>query len=423
MAGTQTTIQQLIQQLVPSGVNNGNPNTVYNTPGTPYNHGGGTPVPLPPMQDAQGNWFRNTVSPAANLGPMNLMALPPVDTGPGWMAPAGSLQAKLPTWPTPFGYNPGGLGGGSGGGTGGGGTPPVTQPPASIGGGGGAGEGPLGDYNNGGMGWWDTGPWTNPETPATNPNAPWDGSLMPDPNKPWVQQPWNGNLIGDGNGSPYGQALMSVFPNGFDPFGSGTQHELTKLMDAYQGLFGNGKAMFSNLPDYDVSWFDPKVATQLPEEQKQGFFSELGGKIKHVVSMVMDAALNGNLYDNATKTWKGGPEIAAGVLSTALGIPVDVLKKLMGIVDEAAQEQEGAQGTTGGGGFDAGFGAGNEAGSWYNGGLDSVWGSNWNSGGGYRDVSTVGPIENLGALDPNGGVGSNPVYDKYGNLVLPTKSK
>ena len=99
MAGTQRDIQQLIQSLVPSGVNNGNPNTVYNTAGTPY--GGTQQVPLPPMQDAQGNWFMNSVSNAANLGPANLQAMPAPMLGQPWQ-PAYSTQARLPVWPTPF---------------------------------------------------------------------------------------------------------------------------------------------------------------------------------------------------------------------------------------------------------------------------------------------------------------------------------
>lgn len=100
MPGNQTTIQQLIQQLVPSGVNNGNPNTVYNTAATPYS-GGTQPVPLPPMQNAQGNWFMNSVSNAANMGPINLQAMPAPVLGQPWQ-PSSSLQARLPVWPTPF---------------------------------------------------------------------------------------------------------------------------------------------------------------------------------------------------------------------------------------------------------------------------------------------------------------------------------
>lgn len=151
MPGNQTTIQQLIQQLVPSGVNNGNPNTVYNTSATPYN-GGTQPVPLPPMQDAQGNWFMNSVSNAANMGPINLQAMPAPVLGQPWQ-PSYSTQARLPTWPTPFDPAQYGTAPTAPPATGGPAIPstpvtPPTAPPAA----GGGGVGSVGFDPNGGFG-------------------------------------------------------------------------------------------------------------------------------------------------------------------------------------------------------------------------------------------------------------------------------
>lgn len=88
---TQTDVQQLIQGLTPSGVNNGNPNTAYNSP-------------MPPVMDAFGNWSAPQVSRAANVtlnrglpqglpqptAPTRvgfLPPLPPLNLNPNWVAP------------------------------------------------------------------------------------------------------------------------------------------------------------------------------------------------------------------------------------------------------------------------------------------------------------------------------------------------
>lgn len=112
---TQRDIQQLIQSLVPSGVNNGNPNTVYNVP--------------PPTLDAQGNWAAGLLPQAASIPGLNLPGT--TATFDPWQPPAwdqaggipGVIQPVLPGLP--------GGGGGSGGGGGGGGgyTPPGTGGP------------------------------------------------------------------------------------------------------------------------------------------------------------------------------------------------------------------------------------------------------------------------------------------------------
>ena len=86
MAVTQTDIQQMIQGLTPSAVNNGNPNTAYNF--------------APPTQDAQGNWFGGGVTPAASLGALQLTPVtpwtPPQGTGGN---AGGGLLDLLPTMP------------------------------------------------------------------------------------------------------------------------------------------------------------------------------------------------------------------------------------------------------------------------------------------------------------------------------------
>lgn len=91
---TQTDVQQLIQGLTPSAVNNGNPNTAYNNaPG-----GGGAPV-----MDAFGNWSLPQVSRAASVAlnrglPAGVLPaaparqpffppLPPLILNPDWATP------------------------------------------------------------------------------------------------------------------------------------------------------------------------------------------------------------------------------------------------------------------------------------------------------------------------------------------------
>lgn len=85
MAVTQTDIQQMIQGLTPTAVNNGNPNTAYNF--------------APPTQDAQGNWFGGGVGPAASITALNLTPrtpwTPPENTG----VPGGNLLDLLPSIP------------------------------------------------------------------------------------------------------------------------------------------------------------------------------------------------------------------------------------------------------------------------------------------------------------------------------------
>ena len=64
---TQTDVQQLIQSLVPSGVNNGNPNTIYNAP---------------PAMDAAGNWFASALPTAASIRELRLAGVPLPQSSP-----------------------------------------------------------------------------------------------------------------------------------------------------------------------------------------------------------------------------------------------------------------------------------------------------------------------------------------------------
>lgn len=80
---TQADVQSLIQSLTPSGVNNGNPNTIYNQPRQ------STPAPF---IGANGQWYLNTINPAATQAPQSLSYTP-------WMAPSNSLQQTRIQWP------------------------------------------------------------------------------------------------------------------------------------------------------------------------------------------------------------------------------------------------------------------------------------------------------------------------------------
>jgi hypothetical protein len=138
----QTQIQQLIQALTPSSVNNGNPNTIYNTSNGPV-----------PTTNGNGDWYVPAVNPAANMNALMLQLgqWQPPTGGPGGIPYyGGSGGFRLP--------NPGGN-------FGGGWTPqpPVTnptQPPGTgtgtppAGGGGGGGGAVSGGTGNGYT--WDT---------------------------------------------------------------------------------------------------------------------------------------------------------------------------------------------------------------------------------------------------------------------------
>lgn len=120
---TQRDVQQLIQNLTPSGVNNGNPNTVYNTP--------------MPTVDAQGRWTTPTVNPAASLPALNMDAVRAQLTP--WQAPTGAPAIRGPILPQMPSMAPTGPGGNGTTPPPGGGTPPPVGPPVTPPGGGGGG--------------------------------------------------------------------------------------------------------------------------------------------------------------------------------------------------------------------------------------------------------------------------------------------
>lgn len=116
---TQTDVQQLIQGLTPTAVNNGNPNTAYNNsartvinPNDYVARISGAPIP---QMDAQGNWLMGQISqsPTVDFSPRDLTALLP------------RTQINMPVMPR----LPMLGGGGGGGGTAPVVTPPTTQPP------------------------------------------------------------------------------------------------------------------------------------------------------------------------------------------------------------------------------------------------------------------------------------------------------
>lgn len=204
---TQTDVQQLIQSLVPSGVNNGNPNTIYNVP--------------PPSLDAQGNWAQGRLPPAASIGGLNLPAILAQLPAPNWGggpvagAPAGPL---LPSFPAPGG-------GGGGGGTGGGGgfvppdmstpTPPLPEP----------GDG----YQTGGGGSYE--PIRHPYTGIPQQTAATPGTWTNSMGGFGTVGPWAGGMtgrLGGGGGGGFNiggwQGAIDKIANlfGVDPYMQGT---------------------------------------------------------------------------------------------------------------------------------------------------------------------------------------------------------
>lgn len=79
---TQTDVQKLIQSLVPSGVNNGNPNTAYNSA---------------PTMDSAGNWFGPNLPSAASVNGLTRAAQAMPNN---WTAPENTLpDISLPGLP------------------------------------------------------------------------------------------------------------------------------------------------------------------------------------------------------------------------------------------------------------------------------------------------------------------------------------
>lgn len=169
----QTGLQTTAQGSVPSAVNNGNPNTVYNTPwGQSFAN-----TPPPPMTTANGQWY----IPQTQPGMFN-----------PWTPPAGqTVQPTQIVWPTPQFLPPGGAGGGGTGPTTGGPNPPApVGTGGGVGGGGGGEPDPAaptpsrpGNYTPGQPGWQsllngagiDTG---QPGTPQWNRSVEWSNAVL-----------------------------------------------------------------------------------------------------------------------------------------------------------------------------------------------------------------------------------------------------
>jgi hypothetical protein len=158
---TQTDIQQLIQQLTPSGVNNGNPNTVYNTPGTPMQPAPAVGVAPPPTMNPDGTMNMNSIPQTADLS-----ALLPVRTSQElgvWNAPP--LTNNRPQWQLPFSNLPS-LGNTAP-------TQPTTPPPVTPSTGGGVTTG-GGDFGLGGLD--QDGNWSPPQGGGLfGPESPFSG--------------------------------------------------------------------------------------------------------------------------------------------------------------------------------------------------------------------------------------------------------
>lgn len=311
MAVTQTDIQQMIQGLTPTAVNNGNPNTAYNF--------------APPSTDAQGNWFGGGVGPAASLGALQLTPVAP------WTPPAppaggagSSLLDLLPSMPTggiPTNPNwsptpmPNPSTGGGGGTSTGGGQGPQGQgwndgPAQGVGGNGSGGGAPAvsGINHDGGLNNWgpSTDPWGATGDPrdvfmrrATSLGLPMAGG----PNgttfdtSRFTNNDWGklvNNTIGDqgfwegGFGKALGNILDVVIPgNAFDSdtgwdFSNavtGTLNRMIPFAQAFEAVTGislTDKAIeqiaqyYDNNPDAPgPDWLKDMVKDHVEDQKKQ----------------------------------------------------------------------------------------------------------------------------------------------------------
>lgn len=250
----QTDVQKLIQSLVPSAVNNGNPNTVYNT--------------APPTLDAAGTLYTPNLPSAASVTALQRagVALP---ASQGWQAPVGGGGANLPKPVLPaFTGNPGWV--------------PMT-PPANTGGGGGGSGGGIGGN-----------PTPNlPRQPTQVQNSPgWDrveqGSLSPgtgsylQPGFTWTGGGYTRGPVSFGSGS-----------------GSGGSMDWNQLADVGLDALGlKGDFYHSGTGKWDASNIIAgliKTATGLPVNSFMSWLGELGIKngwsdknifVDHVVDQI-----------------------------------------------------------------------------------------------------------------------------------------
>ena len=279
----QRDVQQLIQSLTPSAVNNGNPNTVYNQP---MPQGGY----IPPTFDPGTNTWRVNPAPApSNVNWQQMSASQPQSWG--WQGPA---QPAPPTTGTP---------------------PPVVAPPVTT------TPIPSTPVPT------PTPPVVNqPMTPEETAGFPGDGSWdlanhsgRDDPSLRWKQQPMimqapvGPNDVGylfqspvqypdrnSGGSSQLGQGIYDAY--GGAPSGATNN---SGYMDAAWGGVGN-----SNVDTWDTSWMQnnsPAGSSNIPmmppvqaQPEQQGFWGNLWDNVKGGLLTVADAVIPGNLYHSDT---------------------------------------------------------------------------------------------------------------------------
>ena len=303
----QRDVQQLIQSLTPSAVNNGNPNTVYNQP-MPQG------VYIPPTFDPGTNTWR--VNPAPTPSTVNwqqMSASQPQSWG--WQGPA---QPAPPTTGTPPPVV----------------APPVTTTPIPI--------TPVPPVVN------------QPMTPEETAGFPGDGSWdlanhsgRDDPSLRWKQQPMimqapvGPNDVGylfqspvqypdrnSGGSSQLGQGIYDAY--GGAPSGATNN---SGYMDAAWGGVGN-----SNVDTWDTSWMQSTAAgSNIPTMPPVQATPSGGGGMYDYQNPAPEAndtdsiwkkAVNwldnntGNMYDETTNSWNKG-NIGWGLLSALTGMPLD----------------------------------------------------------------------------------------------------
>ena len=305
----QRDVQQLIQSLTPSAVNNGNPNTVYNQP---MPQGGY----IPPTFDPGTNTWRVNPAPAPSTVNWQQMSASQPQSW-GWQGPA---QPAPPTTGTP---------------------PPVVAPPVTT------TPIPVTPVPQ------PTPPVVNqPMTPEETAGFPGDGSWdlanhsgRDDPSLRWKQQPMimqpsvGPNDVGylfqspvqypdrnSGGSSQLGQGIYDAY--GGAPSGATNN---SGYMDAAWGGVGN-----SNVATWDTSWMQGDIPTT-PTVQSGGqapagnsLYSyqntspeanDTGGFLDKAANW-FDNTFLGNSWDETTNSLNKG-NLGLGVLSGILGLPID----------------------------------------------------------------------------------------------------
>lgn len=242
----QRDVQQLIQSLTPSAVNNGNPNTVYNQP---MPQGGY----IPPTYDPGTNTWRVNPAPPAPTVNWQQLAMSQPQPQTSWGMPpaqAGQPPASIPTTNGPV------LGGQTPGVGGGGGAPLPGSPVYNSGAGGGfnvptnslqpsaAAGGTSAPPNATG---YDilTGQWvTNPYT------TPWNGALAGT-----NEALWSGGIATNAPINPFAGAALT---EAFGPMTNSYGYYPTNYITSSNNPFSNLEQTFPN--GFDTSWFQSSQA-------------------------------------------------------------------------------------------------------------------------------------------------------------------